>query len=137
MDRKRTVVARGVSRAREVHGIRADHPFSALAGVGGPEFAFLAGVVLGAAEEGAPIFLDGLATSVAGLIAVLIEPAVSSHLVAGQVSRELAHVAVLGRLGLEPLLDLRFRAGEGAGACLAASLVFQALRIRSQTARTV
>ncbi|HWD52471.1 MAG TPA: 5,6-dimethylbenzimidazole synthase, partial [Acidimicrobiales bacterium] len=137
IERKRTVVAQGVSRTRRVHGIEAAEPFTALAGVGGPEFAFLAGVTLGAAEEGAPIFLDGLATSVAGLIAVLIEPAAASHLVAGQVSRELAHAAVLGRLGLEPLLDLRFRAGEGAGACLAANLVFQALRIRSQTARTV
>jgi nicotinate-nucleotide--dimethylbenzimidazole phosphoribosyltransferase len=137
MERKLTVVARAVSRARQVHGTRAADPFTALASVGGPEFAFLAGVTLGAAEQGAPIFLDGLATSVAGLIAVLIEPAVASHLIAGQVSRELAHAAVLGRLGLEPLLDLRFRAGEGAGACLAANLVFQALRIRSKTARTV
>jgi nicotinate-nucleotide--dimethylbenzimidazole phosphoribosyltransferase len=137
MDQKRTVVNQAVSRARQLHGGRAAEPYSALASVGGPEFAFLAGVCLGAAEQGAPIVLDGLATSVAALIAVLIEPAAASHLIAGQVSREPAHTAVLGGLGLEPLLDLRFRAGEGAGACLAANLVFQALRIRSQTARTV
>jgi nicotinate-nucleotide--dimethylbenzimidazole phosphoribosyltransferase len=136
MDQKRTVVAEGVARARQVHGTQADDPFSALASLGGPEFAFLSGVSLGAAEQGAPIVLDGLATSVAALIAVLIDPAVASHLIAGQMSRELAHAAVLGRLGLEPLLDLRFRAGEGAGACLAANLVFQGLRIRSQTACT-
>jgi nicotinate-nucleotide--dimethylbenzimidazole phosphoribosyltransferase len=137
MDQKRTVVDQAVSRARRLHGGRSAEPLSALASVGGPEFALLAGVALGAADQGAPIVLDGLATSVAALIAVLIEPAAASHLIAGQVSRELAHTAVLGRLGLEPLLDLRFRAGEGAGACLAANLVFQALRIRSRTARTV
>jgi nicotinate-nucleotide--dimethylbenzimidazole phosphoribosyltransferase len=61
---------------------------------------------------------------------------VDQHLVAGQRSRERAHPAVLRRLGLEPLLDLRLRAGEGAGACLAAGLLLDGLRVRRGTART-
>jgi len=39
-----------------------------------------------------------------------------AYLVAGQRGREPAHPAVLQRLGLQPLLDLRLRAGEGVGA---------------------
>lgn len=136
LERKRDVVDESLHRVRGLYGQRAGEPFTALASVGGPEFALLAGVCLGATERGAPIILDGLATSISALVAVLVEPAVASHLVAGQMSRELAHGAVLGRLGVEPLLDLRFRAGEGAGACLAANLVFQGLQIRSHTART-
>jgi nicotinate-nucleotide--dimethylbenzimidazole phosphoribosyltransferase len=136
LDRKRSVVAQGIRRSRHRYGDHVTEPMIALASVGGPEFAVLAGVCLGASELGVPIILDGLATSVAALVAVLIDPAVASHLVAGQVSREIAHGAVLARLGLEPLLDLRLRAGEGAGASLAANLLLQGLRIRSLTAHT-
>jgi nicotinate-nucleotide--dimethylbenzimidazole phosphoribosyltransferase len=71
------------------------------------------------------------------LLAARIEPAVQAHLVAGQRSRERAHAAVLRALGLEPLLTLRLRAGEGVGACLAASMILQGLRMRRLAARTV
>ena len=111
-------------------------PARALAEVGGPEFAVLAGVTIGAAEAGAMVVLDGLATSVAALAAVEVNPAVQTHLVAGQVSREFAHRAVLTELGLEPLLELRLRAGEGVGACLAAQLLLTGLAVRRGAGRT-
>lgn len=111
-------------------------PLEVLAVAGGAEFALLTGVVLGAAEEGGIVLLDGLATSVAALAAVRLSPGAAAHLVAGQRSRERGHAPVLRALGLEPLLDLRLRAGEGAGACLAAGLVLDGLRIRREMART-
>ncbi|MDO5500759.1 MAG: 5,6-dimethylbenzimidazole synthase [Propionibacteriaceae bacterium] len=107
-----------------------------LAAVGGPEFAVLAGVTLGAAEAGTTVVLDGLATSVAALAATRLEPAVQAYLVAGQASREQAHEVVLRHLGLEPLLQLRLRAGEGVGGCMAVSLLLQALQARARTGRT-
>lgn len=107
-----------------------------LAALGGPEFALLTGVILGAADGGAVIVLDGLATGVAALLAVQAEPAVAAHLVAGQRSRERAHPAVLAQLGLEPLLDLRLRAGEGVGAAMGAQLLFSGLALRRNTAHT-
>ncbi len=82
------------------------------------------------------IVLDGLATGVAALVAAEIEPAVAAHLIAGQRSRERAHPMVLDRLGLEPLLDLRLRAGEGVGAALAAQLLLSGLTLRATAART-
>jgi nicotinate-nucleotide--dimethylbenzimidazole phosphoribosyltransferase len=72
---------------------------------------------------------------VSALLAVRAEPAVQAALVAGQRSRERAHQAVLTELGLEPLLDLRLRSGEGVGACLAAQLLLTALRARQDSAR--
>jgi nicotinate-nucleotide--dimethylbenzimidazole phosphoribosyltransferase len=111
-------------------------PVRVLAALGGPEFAVLAGVVLGAARTGAAIVLDGLATGVAALVAAGIEPAVTAYLIAGHVSRERAHAAVLTELGLEPLLDLRLRAGEGVGGCLAAGLLLQGVAIRRGAGRT-
>ncbi len=71
-------------------------PLEALGAVGGPEFVVLAGVVLGAAQNGRAVVIDGLATSVAALCAVRLEPGAAAHLVAGQRSRETAHGAVLG-----------------------------------------
>ncbi len=137
LDRKVATVAAALDRARQHHGDRLREPRVVLGALGGPEFAVLAGVTLGAAAAGAVVVLDGLATSVAALVATRIEPAVAADLIAGQRSREAAHGAVLGHLGLEPLLDLRIRAGEGAGACLATGLLRCALAMRRGTARTV
>ncbi len=98
-------------------------PFEVLSALGGPEVAVMAGLVLGVAEVGGVAVLDGLVTSVAALCAVRLEPAVAAHLVAGQRSRERAHGPVLAELGLEPILYLRLRAGEGVGAVLASRLL--------------
>jgi nicotinate-nucleotide--dimethylbenzimidazole phosphoribosyltransferase len=84
-----------------------------LGALGGPELVLLTGVVLGAVEGGRVVVLDGLATGISALLAVRLEPAVAAYLVAGQRSREQSHAAVLAELGLEPLLDLRLRAGRG------------------------
>ncbi|MHA3838157.1 5,6-dimethylbenzimidazole synthase [Terrabacter sp. AAH1] len=137
VDRKRDVVTRALERVGAA--ARADEPLDPLEAVrrlGGGELAVLTGVVLGAAEAGGVVVLDGLATSVCALAAVRAEPAVAAHLVAGQRSREKAHAAVLHELGLEPLLDLRIRAGEGVGAALATGLVKDALALRRGVART-
>ena len=134
--RKHEVVTAAVDRARcAVPHLNRD-PLAALAELGGPELAVLAGVVLGAAERRAVVVLDGFATSVAALVPVLLEPGVQACLVAGQRSRERGHELVLQQLGCEPLLDLRLRAGEGAGAALASGLLLDGLRIRRETART-
>lgn len=124
---------RGGARSAEATG---EDALQALAAVGGPEMAVLTGVVLGAAEQGAAVVLDGIAGSLPALVATRIEPGVQAHLVAGHVSRERAHALVLRELGLEPLLALRLRAGEGVGACLAASMLLQGLAARRATART-
>jgi nicotinate-nucleotide--dimethylbenzimidazole phosphoribosyltransferase len=82
------------------------------------------------------VVLDGLATSVCALAATRLEPAVAAHLVAGQRSRDKRHSLVLQEPGLEPLLALRIRAGEGVGAALATGLVKDALALRRGVART-
>jgi nicotinate-nucleotide--dimethylbenzimidazole phosphoribosyltransferase len=134
--RKTEVVEAAVARMRAGSGEDRLLPEQVLAAVGGPEFCVLAGAVLGAASTGAVSVLDGLATSVAALVAVRIEPGAAAYLVAGQRSRERAHAAVLEHLGLEPLLDLRLRAGEGVGASLAAAMLISGLKLRQEIGRT-
>ncbi|WP_100497992.1 5,6-dimethylbenzimidazole synthase [Geodermatophilus chilensis] len=133
--RKRQVVVEAVRRARRADPGLARHPVVALAELGGPELAVLAGVVLGAAAAGSAVVLDGYATSVAALVAVRLEPGAQPALVAGQRSRERGHGLVLQDLGREPLLDLRMRAGEGVGAALASGLLLAGLALRRDTAR--
>ncbi len=140
LERKHGVVESALARLRgsgdAVEKAPAVEPLRALAVVGGPEFALLTGVVLGAAQAGVVCVLDGLATSVAALSAVRMEPGALAYIVAGQCSRERAHHLVLEHLGLEPLLDLRLRAGEGVGAALATGLVLRGIDIRRDTGRT-
>jgi nicotinate-nucleotide--dimethylbenzimidazole phosphoribosyltransferase len=135
VDRKQSVVTAALTRARGAHRGFAKEPMLVLAELGGPEFAVLAGVTLGAAEAGAVVVLDGFAVSLAALAAVQMEPAVQASLIAGQRSREAGHGLVLTHLGCEPLLDLRMRAGEGVGAVLATGLLLDALRLRAETAQ--
>ncbi len=129
---KRRLVEAAVARV----GDRRD-PWALLAALGGGELAVLAGVTLGAAFAGGTVILDGLATAASALVAVRAEPAVAAHLVAGQRSREAGHQPVLDALGLEPLIDLRLRAGEGAGGCLAAQLLLSGLAVRREIARVL
>jgi nicotinate-nucleotide--dimethylbenzimidazole phosphoribosyltransferase len=133
-ERKRAVVEAALRRTRHL-GRPIEDPMAAVAELGGPEFAVLTGVVLGAAEAGAAVVLDGFAVSIAALVAVQVEPGAQASLVAGQRSRERGHGVVLEHLGCEPLLDLRMRAGEGVGAALAVGLLLAGLRLRRDTAR--
>jgi nicotinate-nucleotide--dimethylbenzimidazole phosphoribosyltransferase len=130
-ERKREVVVRALLRVGPVSG------HDAMRRLGGGELVVLTGVVLGVAEAGGVVVLDGLATSVSALAATRLEPAVAAHLVAGQRSRERAHALVLRELGLEPLLDLRLRAGEGVGAALATGVIRDGLALRAGVARTL
>ena len=138
--RKQEVVARALARM----GPRLPRPGTLstaeladlLAGLGGPEQVFLTGACLGVAAAGGLVVLDGLLTSVSALAAVRHRPEVQDHLVAGHRSAEPAHLRVLDALGLEPLLDLRLKAGEGVGAVLALSMLARARHARTLTAAT-
>ncbi len=136
VQRKTEVVSEALVRARETYRVWPLPPEVIMAALGGPELCLLVGAALGAVEAGAVTVLDGLATSVAGLVAVRLEPGAAAYLVAGQRSRERAHAAVLEHLGLEPVLDLRLRAGEGVGAALASGLLLTAVQLRRSIGRT-
>jgi nicotinate-nucleotide--dimethylbenzimidazole phosphoribosyltransferase len=98
-------------------------PAAALAAVGGLEIAGLVGAALEAASRRMVVVLDGLISSVAGLLAARLEPAARDYFVAAHRSVEVGHRAVLEALDLTPLLDLGMRLGEGSGAVLALNLL--------------
>jgi nicotinate-nucleotide--dimethylbenzimidazole phosphoribosyltransferase len=118
-----------VRRMLAANHARVDDPLGVLAAVGGFEVAVLTGVALGAAAGRAIVLLDGFISTVAALVAVRIAPPLGGYLVAAHRSPEPGHGLVLETLGLEPLLDLRLRLGEGSGAALALPLLTAARAI--------
>ena len=109
-------------------------PLDALAALGGFEIATLVGVVLQAAHERRVIVLDGFIASAAVLVAQALRPQVVQRCVAAHESVEPGHRLLLNVLGLEPLLRLDLRLGEGSGAALAWPLLESACRILSEMA---
>ncbi|HTY81181.1 MAG TPA: nicotinate-nucleotide--dimethylbenzimidazole phosphoribosyltransferase [Dehalococcoidales bacterium] len=107
-----------VRRALECNKPDKSNPLSVLAKVGGYEIGGLAGVILGAAANRIPVIIDGFISGAAALIAVGLAPQVRDYLIAGHVSAEAGHTAMLKYLGLKPLLSLEMRLGEGTGAAL-------------------
>jgi nicotinate-nucleotide--dimethylbenzimidazole phosphoribosyltransferase len=96
---------------------------AALAALGGFEIGAMAGLMIGGAMARAPVVVDGLISAAAAMLAVRIAPRVRDFLIAGHRSAEPGHDAMLADLGLEPLLDLGMRLGEGTGALLAFPII--------------
>jgi nicotinate-nucleotide--dimethylbenzimidazole phosphoribosyltransferase len=123
-----------IETALRLHQPRPDDPLGALAAVGGLEIAALVGAMHAAAEANVPVVLDGFITGAAALVAVAIAPNLGPRLIASHRSAEPGHRVVLEQIGLEPLLDLDLRLGEGSGAALALPLIRGATRILAEMA---
>jgi nicotinate-nucleotide--dimethylbenzimidazole phosphoribosyltransferase len=129
--RKVDAVRRGVAR---LPTDRALDPVGVLAEVGGLEIAALAGFVTGAAAGRVPVVIDGVIAAAGLLVAAAVAPDVVGYAVAGHRSVEPGASAVLDHLGLEPVLDLGMRLGEGTGALLAVPVVQAAARVLAEMA---
>ena len=124
-----------IERALALHADAvASGPVASLAAVGGLEIAALAGFIVGGAAAGVPVVVDGVIADAALLVAAALVPDVLGRCLAGHRSVEPGAAAVLEHLGLEPLLDLGLRLGEGSGACLALPVVEAAARLLREMA---
>ncbi len=128
---KTALVAAAADRARARHGADA---LAILAEVGGLEHAALAGFVAAAAALQVPVVIDGVISASALLVASRLVPGVEHGVIAGHRSVEPGASAVLGELGLRPMIDLDLRLGEGTGAALALPLVEAAARLLAEMA---
>ncbi|WP_457638156.1 nicotinate-nucleotide--dimethylbenzimidazole phosphoribosyltransferase [Oceanithermus sp.] len=114
------VVERALERARgELGDLSTADPLEVAAQLGGLEILAAAGVFLAGAAAGLPVVSDGFPVTAGALLASRLEPNLKDYLFAGHRSQEPGHARQLEALGLEPVLDLGLRLGEGTGAVLA------------------
>lgn len=112
-----------IDRALALHRLDPGDPLSILAKVGGYELAGICGAVLAAAADRCCVVLDGIISTAAGLLACLFCPTVADYLVAGHRSVERGQGEALRLMGLEAVVDLDFRLGEGTGAAVTMNLI--------------
>ncbi len=118
-----------VKRAIEINRPNAADGLDALAKVGGFEIGGIAGCVLAAAYHRRPAVIDGFISTAGALVAHSLCPAAVDYVFAGHCSEESGHRKMLAYLGLEPILDLGLRLGEGTGAALAMGVIEGAVRV--------
>ncbi|MCK5492261.1 MAG: nicotinate-nucleotide--dimethylbenzimidazole phosphoribosyltransferase [Candidatus Omnitrophica bacterium] len=121
-----------IKKAIKVNNPNMDDGIDILSKVGGFEIGGLAGIIFAAASRRIPIIVDGFISSAAALIAYKIEPKAADYMIASHSSVEKGHIGVWNYLGLEPILDLNLRLGEGTGAALAMSIVDAGVKILNE-----
>ncbi len=117
--RKTAAVRDAIRRGRPVKG----DPVTLLATVGGPDIAATTGFMLQAAVRRTPVLLDGVISCAAALVAHRVAFRAVQWWCASHRSTEPAAAAAMDRLGLDPLVDLGMRLGEGTGALVVLPLV--------------
>ncbi len=144
----RTVVGRGtgiddetlgkkidaIERAININSPNPADPLEVLTKVGGFEIAGIAGLIIGAASKRVPTVIDGFISTAGALIAVKMNPLIKPYLFASHCSAEPGHRIMLEKVGLEPMLDLSLRLGEGTGAALGINLVDAGVKILTEMA---
>jgi nicotinate-nucleotide--dimethylbenzimidazole phosphoribosyltransferase len=103
-------------------------PIALLAEVAGADLAAMTGFLLQAAVRRTPVLLDGMVSGACALVAHRIRHTAKDWWLAGHRSTEPGHARALERLGLEPVLDLGLRLGEGTGALVALPVLQAAVR---------
>jgi nicotinate-nucleotide--dimethylbenzimidazole phosphoribosyltransferase len=98
-------------------------PLESLRQLGGAELVAIAGAVREARARSIPVLLDGFVVTAACAALEMASPGALAHVLAGHCSAERGHRLLLERLGLDPILDMGMRLGEGSGALAALPLV--------------
>jgi nicotinate-nucleotide--dimethylbenzimidazole phosphoribosyltransferase len=123
--RKRDIVQQGI----KINRPDAEDGLDVLAKVGGFEIGGIAGTILAGAYHRQAVVLDGFISTAGALIAHALCPTVTDYIFAGHRSEEAGHGIMLRHLGLDPVLDLGMRLGEGTGAALAMGVIEGAVRM--------
>jgi nicotinate-nucleotide--dimethylbenzimidazole phosphoribosyltransferase len=121
--RKRAAIDAALVR----HAGLLDDPLQVAAALGGRELAAILGAGLAARRQRIPVLIDGFVSTAALAPLAKLRIDALAHAIAGHVSAEAGHRALLDELGLKPLLDLDMRLGEASGAAVAALILRAAL----------
>lgn len=125
---------KAIEKALAVNSPEAAKPLEALAKVGGLEIAGLVGVILAGAAYRVPVVLDGFISGAAALVAAALQPDVKGYLLSSHLSDEPGHKKMLEIIGIQPILFMKMRLGEGTGAALAMNIIEASVKILHEMA---
>jgi nicotinate-nucleotide--dimethylbenzimidazole phosphoribosyltransferase len=123
LQRKRAVIDLALAR----HAAILNDPLRVAAALGGRELAAILGATLAARRQNIPVILDGFVSTAAVAPLYKLRADTLAHALAGHVSAEAGHRALLDELSLKPILDLNMRLGEASGAATALLILRAAL----------
>lgn len=98
-------------------------PIDILSKVGGFDIGGMAGVFLGGAKNHIPVVIDGFISAAAALLAYKLNPEVRNYMIPSHISEEPGYKLAMDIMGLEPILNLHMRLGEGTGCPLAFGII--------------
>ncbi|XAT61594.1 nicotinate-nucleotide--dimethylbenzimidazole phosphoribosyltransferase [Rhodobacteraceae bacterium Araon29] len=127
LSRKAKVIEAGLNANPQAAG----NGLEALRCLGGRELAAMVGAIAHARMLRIPVILDGFICTAAAASLAHAVPGALDHAVAGHVSAEAAHKAILDQIDKKPLLSMDMRLGEGSGAALAISMLQAAVACHS------
>lgn len=131
---KTSVIADALTRIEAEATTGSDEALRVLSEVGGFEIGAIAGLCIAGAEARVPVIVDGVISLAGAIVASGLSPIVTDYLIAGHRSVEPAATRALDHLGLEPILELELRLGEGTGGALAYPVVKAAARVMAEMA---
>lgn len=110
---------KAVAAGANLHKNLLSDPLEVLRCFGGRDIAGMVGAILAARHQAIPIILDGYVVCAAAAVLHKLNPDSIAHCMAGHVTAEPAHRALLDRMGLEPMHDMGIGIGDGTGAAFA------------------
>lgn len=123
-----------IEKSLAVNSDRLGSPLATLAAVGGLEIAAICGAIIEAARSRIPVVVDGFISTAAALVAIRLNEKIKDYCFFSHMSAEQGHRIFFESMGLEPLLHLGLRLGEGTGAALSMNLVEAGLKIMNEMA---
>ena len=118
-----------IDHAIAAHKPDANDPIDVLAKVGGFDICGMTGAFLGAAAQRLPVVVDGFISAVAALCAARLNPKCVDYMIPSHASMERGYGLAMRALGLNPILMLDMRLGEGSGCPIAFEIVSTALDV--------
>lgn len=94
-------------------------PLEVLCKLGGYEIAAVVGAIMAARMEKVPVVLDGFGSVAAAAVLSKIDAKLIDHCVVAQGSGDKAYSALLKKIAKDPVINIDFSMGHGAGAALA------------------
>jgi len=106
---------RAIKVGLEVNKPDSNDPIDIIAKVGGFDIGGMTGLYLSAAKNKIPVVIDGFISAVAANLAMAFTKDAVDYMIPSHKSKELGAIIAMEKLGLDPVVDLEMRLGEGTG----------------------